>query len=68
MAAASGTENLSLAPAPLALRRNVKQLLEEHPGRFDFFQAVRLMLRFSSGGKPVGGFVNPNDEAIQFSH
>ncbi len=66
MAAASGTENLSLVPAPLEFGA-VKQLLEEHPGRFDFFHAVRLLMRFSSGGLPVGGFVNPDDEAIHFA-
>jgi type VI secretion system protein ImpH len=66
MAAASGTEDLSLASAPPQFAE-VEQLLREHPGRFDFFQAVRLLLRRSGDRKPVGWFVNPGDEAVRFT-
>jgi len=65
MAAPSGTEDLTLAPAPEFSA--VEGLLREHPGRFEFFQAVRLLLRFSGSGNPVGRFVNPEDEAIRFA-
>lgn len=67
MAAASGTKDLTLVPDLPPERTVVEQLLHEHPGRFDFFQAVRLVLRHSSGGKPVGRFVNPEDEAVRFT-
>jgi type VI secretion system protein ImpH len=66
MAATSRTENLSLVPAPAQLTE-VERLLQEHPGRFDFFQAVRLLLRRSARCKPVGLFVNPEDEAVRFT-
>jgi type VI secretion system protein ImpH len=66
MAAASWTEDIDLAPAPQPHFAEIERLLREHPGRFDFFQAVRLMLRLSAGGKPVGHFVNPQDEAVRF--
>jgi type VI secretion system protein ImpH len=65
MAAASRTENPGLTRA--AEFSAVERLLRDHPGRFDFFQAVRLLLRVSAGGKPVGGFVNPQDEAVRFT-
>ena len=66
MAAACGTEDLALAPASPSHLREVERFLWEHPGRFDFFQAVRLLLQVSAGRKPVGYFVNPGDEALRF--
>jgi len=68
MAATSGTENSDLAAAaqPASPFEEIQQALREHPGRFDFFQAVRLLLRMSSGREPVGRFVNPNREAVRF--
>jgi len=65
MAAASRTENLDVAP-PREYSA-LDNLLREHPGRFDFFQAVRLLLRSYSARKPVGRFVNPEDEAVRFT-
>jgi type VI secretion system protein ImpH len=67
MAATSGTEDLGLEPTPLPHLGEIERLLQEHPGRFDFFQAVRLLLRLSGGRKPVGRFVNPDDEAVRFA-
>ena len=71
MAAACGTENLSLAtdlsPAPPPELSAVESLLREHPGRFEFFQAVRLLLRICGGYRLVAGFVNPEDEPIRFA-
>jgi type VI secretion system protein ImpH len=48
---------------PLA---EMRELLERHPYRFDFFQAVRLLERFSPSRKPVGGFSPPSSEVVQF--
>jgi type VI secretion system protein ImpH len=67
MAATSWTEDLSLVPASPVHLSEIERLLRKHPGRFDFFQAVRLLLRLSDGLKPVGQFVNPEHEALHFS-
>ena len=44
--------------------------LVEHPGRFDFFQAVRLLERFARqnghGREAVGTDADPNREAVRF--
>jgi type VI secretion system protein ImpH len=66
MATTCGQESPTLADAaPLPLQE-VEQFLRDRPGRFDFFQAVRLLLRISTGRKPVGYFVDPGDEAVRF--
>ncbi len=44
----------------------VAELLEREPYLFDFFQAVRLLERYSAGGKPVGRFVKPSREVARF--
>ena len=67
MAAPSGTEDLAVEPASQPHSSEVERLLQEHPGRFEFFQAVRLLMRFSEGlGKP-GYFIDPEDEAVRFA-
>jgi type VI secretion system protein ImpH len=43
------------------------QELREHPGRFEFFQAVRLMHRMLPRRGPVGRFVPPGREVVRFS-
>jgi|HubBroStandDraft_1064217.scaffolds.fasta_scaffold00998_3 type VI secretion system protein ImpH len=43
------------------------QELREHPGWFQFFQAVRLMHRMLPNRKPVGRFVPPGSEVLRFS-
>ena len=40
--------------------------LRERPGLFDFFQAVRIMLRLSGDREAVGTFARPQNEAIRF--
>jgi type VI secretion system protein ImpH len=64
MAAANRTEDSTLIPPQFA---EIERSLQEHPGRFDFFQAVRLLLRILHSSKPVGGFVNPAGEAVRFA-
>lgn len=41
------------------------QELREHPGRFNFFQAVRLMHRMLPERGPVGRFVPPGREVLR---
>jgi type VI secretion system protein ImpH len=41
--------------------------LRATPGRFEFFQAVRLMLRLQPQREAVGRFANPAREAVRFS-
>jgi len=41
--------------------------LRDHPGRFDFFQAVRLLERMNPGAVPVGRFGPPEREAMRFA-
>lgn len=40
--------------------------LLEHPGRFNFFQAVRLLEKMNSGRVPVGLWGPPEREAMRF--
>jgi len=40
--------------------------LAEDPCGFEFFQAVTLLQRFSTGLQPVGGFSHPEEEAVHF--
>jgi type VI secretion system protein ImpH len=70
MAAAHGTEDSDLetaigpvSPSPFA---EVERALREHPGRFNFFQAVRVLLRILADREPVGRFVSPDREALRF--
>ena len=65
MAPASGTENPGLTPAAASLAV-VRSDLWEHPGRFDFFQAVRLLLRmFNQRGAP-GAPASATREVLRF--
>jgi type VI secretion system protein ImpH len=42
------------------------ELLAREPYQFEFFQAVRLLERFSPDRKPVGRFVKPSTEVARF--
>lgn len=56
------------APRPPAWRSpELEAALEAEPYRFDFFQAVRLLERFSPATKPVGRFARPQQEAVRFA-
>jgi len=68
MAPQSGTEDLAVAPqadtaVSLAL---VKREMEARPGRFEFFQTVRLMLRMFSRRAAPGTFLSPAREGVRF--
>ncbi|HXB72171.1 MAG TPA: type VI secretion system baseplate subunit TssG [Candidatus Acidoferrales bacterium] len=68
MATPGGTEHPDIAP-PETVRNALGEIerdLRQFPGRFDFFQAVRLLIRLSAGGEPVGRFVAPDREALRF--
>ena len=41
--------------------------LRERPGLFDFFQAVRILLRMSGDRELIGTFAKPQEEAIRFA-
>jgi len=45
----------------------VRELLEQDPYSFQFFQAVRLLERLFPERNPVGLFVSPATEVVQFS-
>jgi type VI secretion system protein ImpH len=60
MAAEGGRSDLALA------QRELEQQLTDEPFRFEFFQAVRLIERFSPGRTPVGLFANPRNEIVRF--
>lgn len=49
------------APQPVLERR-----LEEDPGAFAFFQAVRLLTRLFPERQEVGGFGEPGEEVVRF--
>jgi len=61
MASASGTENTGLTPRPAL--EEVRRDMRVHPGRFDFFQAVRLLLR--SADRPAG-YTSTRNEVVRF--
>lgn len=60
MATPSRTESSDMNESPLA------ELLAREPYQFEFFQAVRLLERFSPDRKPVGRFVKPSTEVARF--
>src|SRR5947209_644748 len=47
-------------------RMSLEEALEQEPFAFDFFQAVRLLQRFSPEREMVGKFVHPNTEVVKF--
>lgn len=61
MATESGLQAANLRFAP------VRELLEREPYCVRFFQAVRLLERLAPERNPVGLFVAPSTEAVQFS-
>jgi type VI secretion system protein ImpH len=67
MAAASRTEDPAVISDTPPQFAEIERSLQEHPGRFDFFQAVRLLLRLLHNSKPVGRFVHPGHEAVRFA-
>ncbi len=44
----------------------LRELLEDEPFRFRFFQAVRLLGRLFPGRESVGRFVDPESEVVRF--
>ncbi len=46
---------------------SVALMLRDTPWNFQFFQAVRLLQRFSGGRQPVGRFTRPDLEAVTFA-
>ncbi len=71
MATAGRTENPALGDnpgkAPVDLERwPIADLLDNEPFCFEFFQAVRLLMRMSPERQVVGRFTNPADEVVRF--
>jgi type VI secretion system protein ImpH len=67
MAPESGIQHPGVAPASSKPLSAVEQELREHPGGFEFFQAVRLLSRIFSDREPVGRFVAPEREVVRFA-
>ena len=65
MATASRTEDPGLKPAAASLAE-VRRDLEEHPGRFEFFQAVRLLLRLFGQREAAGGSASVARDVLRF--
>jgi type VI secretion system protein ImpH len=72
MATESGKENPAVTPpagtalTPPSPFSEVAAEMREHPGRFNFFQAVRLLLRMLPERKMIGDFADPRREAVRF--
>src|SRR5215469_82806 len=60
MAAEGRSQDPGLDDSPLA------ESLRQDPCSFEFFQAVTLLQRLQHDRQPVGGFFNPEDEAVHF--
>ncbi len=65
MAPESGTENPGLTP-PASSLAEVRRDLEKYPGRFEFFQAVRLLLRTFEQRERAAGFTSAARDALRF--
>jgi type VI secretion system protein ImpH len=61
MATTGGSKNSTISGAAL------QQELTNHPGRFDFFQAVRLLHRLLADREAVGTFAAPQREVVRFT-
>ena len=61
MATTSWTKDLDVR------RSFLGRSLQEHPGRFNFFQLVRLMERLNPDRSPVGSWAPPSREIVRFS-
>ena len=61
MATASRPQDLDVS------RSFLGEELREHPGWFQFFQAVRLMHRMLPDREPVGALLRPDREVLRFS-
>ena len=67
MATAGRTENPALSEAPADLVRwPISATLDREPYRFEFFQAVRLLMRMAPERAVIGRFTNPKDEVVRF--
>ena len=77
MASTGRAENLDVTVLPAetevpaspdlgAKGNSVALMLRDEPWNFQFFQAVRLLQRFSGGRQPVGRFARPDLEAVAF--
>jgi len=52
---------------PVDLERwPIARMLDSDPCSFEFFQAVRLLMRMAPGREVVGRFTNPADEVVRF--
>jgi len=60
MAAEGRAQDPGLTDSPLA------EALRQDACSFEFFQAVTLLQRLRHDSSPVGGFFNPDDEAVHF--
>lgn len=61
MATSSGTTDFDVRRSPLG------RSLESHPGRYNFFQVVRLLQRLSGRPRLIGDFGPPHEETIRFA-
>ena len=60
MGTQSGSQNIDVKRSILG------ESLHNHPGRYNFFQAVRLMERLYDQRERVGRFAQPTQEALRF--
>jgi len=54
------------APSTDLARWPIARMLDREPYEFDFFQAVRLLVRMAPEREVPGRFRNPSDEAVRF--
>lgn len=64
--AAVGAKGAEVAAAPDVPRGSLAELLFAETYRFDFFQAVRVLLRLFSEREPVGRDADPQQEIARF--
>ena len=72
MAAASRNASTAIVVNPLlrpeaAAFEDLRQMLEDEPFRFHFFQAVRLLQRMQPERGPVGYYSSPQGETLRFT-
>ena len=72
MATSSWNTSTSVTANPLmrpeaAAFQGLRQMLEDEPFRFHFFQAVRLLQRMDGAHSPVGYYSSPQGEILRFT-
>ncbi len=66
MATTGGTKDLTISSRVDLEQFPIAEWMDQEPYCFEFFQAVRLLMRMEPDRQVVGRFTNPADEVVRF--